>query len=142
MSEKYKGGGGLMQLVAFSIRDIYITGNPQDGGWVYGYEYGERNPYCSLKYTFLRGKRGELQNKLSKNIIKSFEKLYTRREWEKVVMLNDNHVQDDNNGFMGLQILTEDNTDQYKEEIVNRSYNEFNNVFNDQLEMRNLITVQ
>jgi len=69
-----------MQLVAYGARDIYLTGNPEDGGWLYGSEHGEkRNPHCSLQYAFLEGKKGELEKMLDPRLIRSFHEIYDRK---------------------------------------------------------------
>ena len=132
-------GGGLMQLVAYGVADIYYTSNSQDGAWLYGHESGEKVPGCSLKYALLPGKRGELQSKLSKELVKSFDYLYSRNYKDRPLNLHYpsdmnctkfNNLEDfkkcreevlinfSTNDYLGQQILFEDNTEQYQKEIA------------------------
>lgn len=80
-----KGCGALMQLVANGAKDVYLTGNPNNGLPIYGYSTGtlsQNTPTSSLEFVWLNGSYGDARyNSKAKIDYKDFFKSVNHEEF-------------------------------------------------------------
>ena len=90
----YMSKGVFQQMHNFGHGDIHFHGNPQNGCWSYGYDYGERNPYCpTLAYSIYDYTQVKENNKhLDPKLKNSFQETYSG---QKILFYNfkENHKQ-------------------------------------------------